>query len=198
MDGLPGSARCRRDVIGHCAQIRRRLVVATVHRLICIKALNRQPYSCRRSVRRSLSAMHSSTTTKQGRELTRPMPALIVVDDDAAVRNSLKFVFEMDGFSVRLYASASELLNETDLPTYGCLLIDYYLPDLNGLDLLTRLRNHGVVLPALLVTGHPSLTLRRRVKQAGVCLVEKPLLGDRLAEMVRESLEQCPLTSPER
>jgi two-component system, LuxR family, response regulator FixJ len=142
--------------------------------------------------------MHSSTTTKQGRELTRPRPALIVVDDDAAVRNSLKFVFEMDGFAVRLYGNASELLNETDLPTYGCLLIDYYLPDLNGLDLLTRLRKHGVVLPALLVTGHPSLTLRRRVKQAGVCLVEKPLLGDRLADMVRESLEQCPLTSPKR
>jgi two-component system, LuxR family, response regulator FixJ len=134
--------------------------------------------------------MDSSTTNTQGRELTRPLPALIVVDDDAAVRHSLKFALEMDGFAVWLYADASEVLDEPNLPTYGCLLIDYYLPDLNGLELLAKLRRHGVALPALLTTGHPSIALRRRVRQAGIRLVEKPLLGDGLADMIRDSLEQ--------
>ena len=134
--------------------------------------------------------MDSSSTDNQGRELTRPLPALIFVDDDAAVRHSLKFALEMDGFSVWLYADARELLDEPNLPTYGCLLIDYYLPDLDGLQLLATLRSRGVVLPAFLVTGHPSLALRRRVEQAGIRLVEKPLIGDGLADMIRSSLEQ--------
>jgi two-component system, LuxR family, response regulator FixJ len=134
--------------------------------------------------------MDSSSTTKQGRELIRPRPAVIVVEDDAAVRHSLKFALEMDGFAVWLYADASELLAEPNLPTYGCLLIDYYLPDLDGLELLGRLRSRGVALPAFLVTGHPSLALRRRVGQAGIRLVEKPLLGDGLADMIRDSLEE--------
>ncbi len=134
--------------------------------------------------------MDGSTKNKQGHELTRPLPALIVADDDTAVRHSLKFALEMEGFAVWLYADARELLDEPNLPTYGCLLIDYYLPDMNGLQLLNRLRSLGVALPAFLVTGHPSLTLRRRVGQAGIRLVEKPLLGDGLADMIRASLEQ--------
>jgi two-component system, LuxR family, response regulator FixJ len=134
--------------------------------------------------------MDSSSTTKQGRELTRPLPAVIVVEDDAAVRHSLKFALEMDGFAVWLYADASALLDEPNLPTCGCLLIDYYLPDLDGLELLARLRSRGVALPAFIVTGHPGLALRRRVGQAGIRLVEKPLLGDGLADMIRDSLEQ--------
>jgi two-component system, LuxR family, response regulator FixJ len=134
--------------------------------------------------------MDGSTTNTQGRELTRSLPALIVVDDDAAVRHSLKFALEMDGFAVWLYADARELLDEPNLPTYGCLLIDYYLPDLDGLQLLATLRSRGVVLPAFLVTGHPSVALRRRVEQAGIRLVEKPLIGDGLADMIRDSLQQ--------
>ncbi len=133
--------------------------------------------------------MDGPTTNKQGRELSRSPPTLIVVDDDAAVRHSLKFAMEMDGFAVWLYADARALLDEPNLPTYGCLLIDYYLPDLDGLQLLATLRSRGVVLPAFLVTGHPSLALRRRVEQAGIRLVEKPLIGDGLADMIRNSLE---------
>lgn len=134
--------------------------------------------------------MTGPSTTGTGRELSHPLPALIVVDDDAAVRHSLRFALEMDGFAVWLYADGSELLDEPNLPTYGCLLIDYYLPDLDGLELLARLRSRGVVLPALLTTGHPSVALRRRVGQAGLRLVEKPLLGDGLADMIRDSLKR--------
>lgn len=139
---------------------------------------------------RPQGTMGTSSVNEKGRELARPLPTLIVVDDDDAVRHSLKFALEMDGFSVWLYADAGELLDEPDLPTYGCLLIDYYLSDMNGLQLLTKLRSRGVTLPAFLVTGHPSLTLRRRVGQAGIRLVEKPLLGIGLADMIRGSLEQ--------
>jgi|SRR5260370_26899205 FixJ family two-component response regulator len=71
-------------------------------------------------------------------------PVVIVIDDDPAVRNSLKFSLEIEGYTVRAYPDAYELLNETDLPANSCLLIDYYMPAMNGLELLARLRDRGV------------------------------------------------------
>jgi len=57
-----------------------------------------------------------------------------VIDDDAITRSSLKFALEIEGFAVRLYADAYELLNDTHLPAKSCLLIDYYMPAMNGLE----------------------------------------------------------------
>ena len=54
---------------------------------------------------------------------------ILVVDDDAAVRNALKFALEVEGFSVRLYATPEALLAEKDLPAAGCLVIDYRMPE---------------------------------------------------------------------
>ena len=71
-----------------------------------------------------------------------PGPVL-VVDDDAAVRNSLKFALELEGLNVRLYGSGDELLTEEDLPASGCLVIDYYMPAMNGVELVRQgLRSH--------------------------------------------------------
>jgi two-component system, LuxR family, response regulator FixJ len=114
-----------------------------------------------------------------------PAPVLLVVDDDVAVLNSLKFHLEIEGFEVRPYASAEALLSEPDLPSSGCLLIDYLIPEMTGLQLLAKLRSNGVALPAILITGHPSLTLRRNAAQAGVAIIEKPLLGNGLTETIR-------------
>lgn len=119
------------------------------------------------------------------RELARPIPVLLVVDDDAAVLNSLKFSLEIEGFIVRIYCDGESLLNDPDLPEFGCLVIDHYMPDMTGLDLLARLRSRNINLPAILMSGHPSLTLRRRAAEAGVPLVEKPLLGSGLVDTVR-------------
>lgn len=121
---------------------------------------------------------------KLTQQLANPAPVLLVVDDDAAVRNSLKFSLELEGFAVRLYAGARELLNEPSLPSIGCLLIDYYLPDMTGLELLSELRGCGVTLPAFLITGHPSVAVRQRAAEAGVLIVEKPLLGNGLLETI--------------
>jgi two-component system, LuxR family, response regulator FixJ len=124
-------------------------------------------------------------TADDHREPGLPAPVLLVVDDDVAVLNSLKFHLEIEGFEVRLYASTEALLNEPDLPDFGCLLIDYHMPEMTGLELLAKLRSNGVALPAVLITGHPSLTLRRNAAQAGVAIIEKPLLGNGLTETIR-------------
>jgi two-component system response regulator FixJ len=119
-----------------------------------------------------------------------PKHVVLVVDDDPAVRNSLKFSLEVEGFTVRAYSDPYELLNETDLPAKSCLLIDYYMPAMNGLELLTRLRDRGVSIPAMVITSHPNRKLRERIASAGVPMIEKPFLGNVLMERIREALAQ--------
>ena len=61
-----------------------------------------------------------------------------IVDDDPAVRNSLKFSLELEGFAVGVYESAAELLRAGDLSRFDCLVIDQNMPRMNGLDLVTQ------------------------------------------------------------
>jgi two-component system, LuxR family, response regulator FixJ len=109
---------------------------------------------------------------------------IVVVDDDPAVLGALKFALELEGFTVAPYRSASELLAQQRLPQSGCLVIDYRLPDMNGLNLLASLRSRLVHLPALLITSQPSAALRKRAAAAEVPIVEKPLLGNALLDAI--------------
>jgi two-component system, LuxR family, response regulator FixJ len=117
-------------------------------------------------------------------------PIILVVDDDAAVRQSIKFSLELEGFSVRTYADAGELLNEATLPPFGCLVIDYNLPALNGLEVLRQLRNRKVRLPAIVITSYPSRMVREDAAAAGASIVEKPLFNHALSDNIRAALEQ--------
>jgi two-component system, LuxR family, response regulator FixJ len=123
---------------------------------------------------------------KQG-ELLAPGPLVIVVDDDVAVRNSLKFSLEVEGFAVRIYAGASELLREAELPHGGsCLVVDQNMPGMNGLDLVAHLRARAIAVPAILMTGSPTKALSERASKAGVAIVEKPFLGTILVDRIRD------------
>jgi two-component system, LuxR family, response regulator FixJ len=114
---------------------------------------------------------------------------MLVVDDDSAVGNSLKFVLEVEGFQVRVFSSAEELLDEDSLPDASCLVVDYYMPGMNGLELVAHLRDRNVLIPAILITPAPSQNLRNRAAAAGVPIVEKPLLGSRLLDSIREAFD---------
>src|SRR5262249_53583949 len=75
---------------------------------------------------------------------------VLIIDDDPTVRSSLKFSLEVEGFTVRAYSGPHEFLNEADLPAKSCLLVDYYMPGMTGLELLARLRDRGVSIPAMI------------------------------------------------
>jgi len=122
---------------------------------------------------------------KQG-ELSVAGPLIIIADDDAAVRSSLQFSLEVEGFAVRTYAAGTELLNDADLFHAGCLVIDQNMPGMNGLDLLAQLRAREVAAPAILITSYPSAALRERAAKAGVAIVEKPFLGTTLVDRIRD------------
>jgi two-component system response regulator FixJ len=124
-------------------------------------------------------------------EPAAPDPRILLVEDDAGVRRSLQFSLALEAFRVEAYESASALLGRGDLTTPGCLIIDYHLPDLNGLDLLDALRARGVILPAVLITSHPKGSVCLRAAAAGVEIVEKPLMCDALAIAVRKALSSA-------
>lgn len=113
---------------------------------------------------------------------------VIVVEEDASLRRSLQFSLAVEGFAVRTYSRASELLGARDLPADGCIVVDYDLPDMSGLDLLARLRTQNIGLPAILITTNPTGLVRRRAAQAGVPMIEKPLLGDSLVNGIVAAL----------
>lgn len=119
---------------------------------------------------------------------------IVVVDDDAAVRKSLKFSLEAEGFVVRTYARAEDLLNETLFPACRCLVVDQKLPGISGVDLIAELRNREISAPAILITTHPSSELKKRAAGAGIPIVEKPLLGSVLLDGIHQAMTQP--TSP--
>jgi FixJ family two-component response regulator len=123
--------------------------------------------------------------------MSRSPDVILLVDDDAAVRNALKFSLEMEGFSVRLYATPEALLAEDDLPAAGCLVIDYRMPEIDGLELVERLRDRGVVLPVLLISGRVTRSLRDRASTLGIRdVLEKPLSD--LVANIRRILDARP------
>ena len=109
---------------------------------------------------------------------------ILVVDDDAALRSSLEFILRVEGYAVRAYASARELLDDADLPDFGCLVVDQRLPDVDGLQLIDTLRDRNLRVPAILITTHPTLALRRRAEAANVPIVEKPLITGTLFQRI--------------
>ncbi|HEY2051445.1 MAG TPA: response regulator [Caulobacteraceae bacterium] len=118
-----------------------------------------------------------------------PDSPVIVVDDDPAVLSSIKWLLEMEGYSVRAYANAESLLGEAQLPECGCLLLDYRLPSMDGLELLRRLRLRGVTMPAVLITTRLPTTARAAAA-AGVPLLEKPFTANAVAQAVSAALSR--------
>lgn len=110
-----------------------------------------------------------------------------MVDDHEAVRTSLKFALEIEGLEVRLYGGPDELLSDADLPALGCLIINFQMPVMSGLELIARLRDRHISMPAILITGYSNKHLRERAVVAGVSIVEKPFFGSHLIDCIYQT-----------
>jgi two-component system response regulator FixJ len=111
-----------------------------------------------------------------------------VVDDDDAVRDSLRFLLEIAGYAVAAYASSAQFLGIAPLDRLSCLVIDQHMPDQTGLQLVARLRADGVTLPVVLITGSPSPDLFRQARELGVARVlEKPLDDEALLGFIEHA-----------
>jgi two-component system, LuxR family, response regulator FixJ len=111
---------------------------------------------------------------------------VIVVSDDLAVRNSLKFWLEIEGLTVRGYVSGANLLDAGDLAHCDCYVVDQKMSAMSGLDLIAQLRDRHFTAPAILIASHPSRSLREQAEKADIPIVEKPLLGNGLLDKIRD------------
>jgi two-component system response regulator FixJ len=123
---------------------------------------------------------------------------VIIVDDDEAIRASLRFLLECEGIEVEDFASGPDLIAAAWPPRAGCLILDVQMPEMSGLELLDRLRETNSALPVIVVTGQPSAANRQRALSAGAIeVLEKPLNDGRFLDLVRQALNNDhPPTSP--
>ena len=103
------------------------------------------------------------------------LPLVHLVDDDGAIRRSASFMLKTSGYQVRSYESGVELLTSPGELSQGCILLDIRLPGMDGLEVQQALRDKGVTLPVIIMTGHGDVTLAVRAMKAGaIDFIEKP------------------------
>jgi two-component system response regulator FixJ len=123
-----------------------------------------------------------------------------VVDDDQDVLGSLKFLLETDGFVVRTFRSGAALLSALAARAADCFVIDYKMPNMNGLDLARRLRSRDIAAPIILITGHTDASIPAKAASAGVqCVLLKPHLEESLASHIRGAIQtghKAPMAPP--
>lgn len=114
-----------------------------------------------------------------------------VIDDDAAVRDSIAFLLETVHLAARTYESAHAFLAEADRPA-GCIVTDVRMPDMTGLELARRLRDSGSVEPVIVITGHADVPLAIEAMRAGVVdFIEKPFDDEVLLNSIHRVLDQA-------
>lgn len=116
-------------------------------------------------------------------------PTVFVVDDDHAMRDSLRYLLESVQLRCEAYASAEEFLENFDNSGNGCLLLDVRMPGMSGLALQQELAVRGASIPIIFLTAHGDVPLAVRACKAGaVDFLEKPFSDGLLLELVREAL----------
>ncbi len=118
-------------------------------------------------------------------------PVIFVVDDDSQVREGIRSVLEEDGRTVEDYADCEAFLEAYHPGREGCLLIDAYLPGMDGLELLQRLNHARHRLPAIMITGNSDVPMAVQAMKAGALdFIEKPISRRKLLASVERALEQ--------
>jgi two-component system response regulator FixJ len=116
-------------------------------------------------------------------------PVVHVIDDDDAMRESLAFLLDASGLTARTYESAISFLDQLDGTQPGVIVTDVRMPEMNGLELVRRLKTRDVALPIIMITGHGDVPLAVEAMKAGVVdFLEKPFEEDSLLAAIRAAL----------
>jgi len=114
---------------------------------------------------------------------------VFVVDDDQAMRNSLKWLIESVGVQVESFASADEFLAQYQPGRAGCLVLDVRMPGMSGLELQEYLVEKNIHIPAVVITGHGDVPMAVRAMKSGVVdFIEKPFNDEVLLDAIRRAI----------
>ncbi len=121
----------------------------------------------------------------------QPEPIVYVIDDDDAVRHSLEFLLKTAGVEVRGFESAKPFLEMLPRIETGCIITDVRMPEITGIDLLRRVKESGLDIPVIVITGHGEISLAVEAMKIGaVDFLEKPFDDDLLLASVRSALSK--------
>lgn len=113
-------------------------------------------------------------------------PKIYVVDDDARVRDSLRWLLESVSLQVETFGSAADFLHACDPQRHGCLILDIRMPDISGLQLQDILAERGCRLPIIMLSGHGDVrTAVRAVQKGAVDFFEKPFNAQELLDRIQ-------------
>ena len=119
------------------------------------------------------------------------IPTILIVDDDAFVRDSIRRLASSLGYSARAFASAEQLLTNLLRDVHGCIILAVQLPDWNGLELQARLAEIGLELPIIFLTGCGSIPMSVRAMKAGALeFLTKPFQSEQLVEAIRIAVDR--------
>src|SRR4051812_28475866 len=135
--------------------------------------------------------MNSDTMAGTGSDLTAGLPAVLVVDDDISVRESLESLIRNAGWRPETFASAQEFLGHPPPLAPCCLLLDVNLPGVNGLDLQARIAVERTTMPIIFISGYGDVPMTVRAMKAGaVEFLTKPFDNDVVLTAIRTAIEQ--------
>ena len=118
-------------------------------------------------------------------------PIVCIVDDDEAIRESLRLLLFAEGLSSCVYESADAFLAEEQLPAFDCMLLDVRMPGTDGLELFSILSEKHLPYPVIFITGHGDIPLAvSAIKQGAYDFLTKPFREGELLEKVRSAIEQ--------
>ncbi|HEX3885892.1 MAG TPA: response regulator FixJ [Phenylobacterium sp.] len=120
-----------------------------------------------------------------------PDACVFVIDDDAAVLNSLKLLLRTAGLRVVGFQSAVDFLDHVTPERHGCVVTDVLMPGIDGIELIRRLRARGVRLPVIVMTGHADVGAAVQAMKAGASeFIEKPFESERILRMIHALIDQ--------
>jgi two-component system, chemotaxis family, CheB/CheR fusion protein len=118
-------------------------------------------------------------------------PVIFVVDDDTDIREGIRDLLMRHGHAVQDYATCEAFLEVYRSGCQACLLVDAYLPGMNGIELLQKLHNDGDRLPAIMITGNSDVDMAVQAMKAGALdFIEKPVGSEELLSIIGRALEK--------
>ena len=138
----------------------------------------------------STAAAPASPASSEGGRHMQSNPTVFVVDDDPAIRESLRWLIESVGLNVKVFSTAREFLEGYDPSSAGCLVLDVRMPGMSGLDLQNELAARAIHVPIIIITGHAEVPVAVRALKAGAMdFIEKPFSDQLLLDRIRRAIE---------